>query len=39
MENADVVTELINRLDIAAEDALESGDNSTRLLGPVAVPS
>jgi len=37
MENADVVTELINRLDNAAETALQTGDNSTRLLGPVAL--
>ena len=39
MENADVVTELINRLDNSAEDALQTGDNSTRLLGPVALRS
>ena len=39
MENADVVTELINRLDHAAEAALRTGDNSTRLLGPSALAS
>jgi tetratricopeptide (TPR) repeat protein/GGDEF domain-containing protein len=39
MENADVVTELINRLDIAAEAALQTRDNSTRLLEPVALRS
>jgi tetratricopeptide (TPR) repeat protein/GGDEF domain-containing protein len=32
MENADVVTELINRLENAAEAAASAGDNSTRLL-------
>ena len=37
MEHADMVTELINRLDNAAEAALQTGDNSTRLLGPVAL--
>jgi len=39
MENADIVMELINRLDNAAEAALQTGDNSTRLLGPAALRS
>ncbi|MBF8304857.1 MAG: diguanylate cyclase with sensor [Acidobacteria bacterium] len=34
MENVDVVTELINRLDMAAESVPVAGDASTRLLGP-----
>jgi GGDEF domain-containing protein len=34
MESVDVVTELINRLDIAAGSAPLAGDASTRLLGP-----
>jgi GGDEF domain-containing protein len=34
MENVDVVTELINRLDMAAESVQLAGDASTRLLGP-----
>ncbi|MGH9785757.1 MAG: GAF domain-containing protein, partial [Terriglobia bacterium] len=34
MENADVVTELINRLEMAVESVPLAGDASTRLLGP-----
>ena len=34
MENVDVVTELINRLDKAVDAAERTGDNSTRLLVP-----
>jgi len=37
MENTDVVTELINRLENAAEAAVRTGDNSTRLLAPAAL--
>jgi diguanylate cyclase len=39
MENADVVTELINRLESAADSAARTADNSTRLLGPAVFSS
>ena len=39
MDGADIVTELINRLECALEDAKQSGDNGSKLLEPPGISS